>query len=91
MLLIWIQLTSFYLIQLAMSSKLIFWITAASCLFWRHCYEFAVKEAWGHLLVDLKQKTSDCLRYCSNISDPGPTVFYIPTAEIYSEKKVNEI
>ena len=46
--------------------------------FFRHCYDLAVKDIYGHLLIDLKPKTSYCLRYCSNILEPGPTVFYIP-------------
>ena len=38
----------------------------------------ATKEPFGHLLIDLDPKTSDCLRYCSNITEPGPSVFYLP-------------
>ena len=31
--------------------------------FLRHCYDLAIKEIYGHLLIDLSPKTSDCLRY----------------------------
>ena len=47
--------------------------------FLKHYYQFATKEPFGHLLIDLDPKTSDCLRYCSNITEPGPTVFYLPS------------
>ena len=36
--------------------------------FLKHCYQLATKEPFGHLLIDLDPKTSDCLRYCSNIT-----------------------
>ena len=39
----------------------------------------AKKEPFGHLLIDLDPKTSDCLRYCSNITESGPSVFYLPS------------
>ena len=45
----------------------------------KHCYQLATKEPFGHLLIDLDPKTSDCLRYCSNITEPGPTVLYLPS------------
>ena len=47
----------------------------------KHCYQLATKESFGHLLIDLDPKTSDCLRYCSNITEPGPTVFYLPSVK----------
>ena len=31
--------------------------------FLKHCYQLATKEPFGHLLIDLDPKTSDCLRY----------------------------
>ena len=34
------------------------------------------KEPFGHLLIDLDLKTSDCLQHCSNFYEPVPTVFY---------------
>lgn len=45
--------------------------------FLNSAYQIAVKDTFGHLLIDLDPKTSDCLRYCSNITPPGPTVFYL--------------
>ena len=46
--------------------------------FLRHSYELASKDSFGHLIIDLDPRTSDCLRYCSNIIPPGPTIFYLP-------------
>ena len=45
--------------------------------FLRNCYQLATKDTYGHLLIDLDPRTSDCLRYCSNITPPGPTIFYL--------------
>ena len=47
--------------------------------FLKYCYQLATKEPFGHLLIDLDPKTSDCLRYCSNITEPGPSIFYLPS------------
>ena len=47
--------------------------------FLKYCYQLATKEPFGHLLIDLDPKTSDCLRYCSNITEPRPSVFYLPS------------
>ena len=47
--------------------------------FLKNCYEIATRETFGHLLIDLDSNTSDCLRFCSNITEPGPSVFYIPS------------
>ena len=46
--------------------------------FLRNSYQLATKDTFGHLLIDLDPRTSDCLRYCSNIRLPGPSVFYLP-------------
>ena len=46
--------------------------------FLRQSYELATKNSFGHLLIDLDPRTSDCLRYCSNIITPGPSIFYLP-------------
>ena len=43
--------------------------------FIRHAYQLATKEDFGHLLIDLDPKTSECLRYSSNIVPPSPTIF----------------
>ena len=47
----------------------------------RSCYELATIDSFGHLLIDLDPRTSDCLRYCSNITRPGPTIFYLPLSK----------
>ena len=73
-----------------MSSKLITQESSWNLSFLRHCYKLALKEFYGHLLIDLNPKTSDCLRYCSNITEPGPTVFYIPTENAEKTKTTNE-
>ena len=44
--------------------------------FLRSCYELATRDSSGHLLIDWDPRTSDCLRYCSNIIRPGPTIFF---------------
>ena len=41
--------------------------------FLREIFELATKQPFGHLLIDLDPKTSDALRYSSNIVPPGPT------------------
>ena len=58
--------------------------------FLRHCYDLAVNEIYGHLLIDLSPKTSDCSRYGSNITEPGPTVFFIPTDKAEVTEIANE-
>ena len=49
--------------------------------FLKESYERATKQPFGHLLIDLDPKTSDSLRYCSNIVQPGPTIFYLPSSK----------
>ena len=58
--------------------------------FLKHCYQLATKEPFGHLLIDLDPKTSDCLQYCSNITEPGPTVFYLPSDKAEATPLNNE-
>ena len=55
--------------------------------FLRECYRRSVSEQYGHLLIDLDPKTSECLRYCSNVVGPGPTIFYLPS----SQAKITQI
>ena len=43
--------------------------------------ELATKQPFGRLLIDLDPKTSDALRYSSNIVPPGPSTFYLPSAK----------
>ena len=58
--------------------------------FLRHAYQLATKEDFGHLLIDLDPKTSDCLRYSSNIVPPLPTIFYIPSLKAVITSLGNE-
>ena len=46
--------------------------------FLKESYDLAVKEPFGHLLIDINPNTSDSLRFCSNLVPPGPSIFYIP-------------
>ena len=58
--------------------------------FLKHCYQLATEEPFEHLLIDLDSKPSDCLRYCSNITEPGPTVFYLPSDKAETTPLNNE-
>ena len=59
-------------------------------LFLKNWYKIATRETFGHLLIDLDSKTSDCLRFCSNITKPRPSVFYIPSYKADITKISNE-
>ena len=56
----------------------------------RSCYELATIDSFGHLLIGLDPRTSDCLRYCSNITRPGPTIFYLPLSKAETTPITNE-
>lgn len=58
--------------------------------FLRECYEKATSEPFGHLLIDLDPKTTEGLRYCSNLVEPGPTVFFIPVSKAVVTLITNE-
>ena len=58
--------------------------------FLKDSYELETKQPFGHLLIDLDPKTSDVLRYCSNIVPPGPSVFYLPPAKAVITSLSNE-
>ena len=58
--------------------------------FLKHCYQLAMKEPFGHLLIDLDPNTSDCLRYCSSNTEPGPTMFYLPSDKAETTPLNNE-
>ena len=47
--------------------------------FIRDCYQKATSFSYGHFLIDFDPKTSESLRFCSNITVPGPTIFYLPS------------
>ena len=49
--------------------------------FLRYAYQLATKEDSGHLLIELDPKTSECLRYLSNIIPPSPTIFSLPSSK----------
>ena len=49
--------------------------------FLREIYESATRQLFGHLLIDLDPKSSDALRYSSNIVPPGPSIFYFSSAK----------
>ena len=51
--------------------------------FLRHAYQLATKEDFGHLLIDLDPKTSECLRYSSKIARLGqPFSIYHPQKQL---------
>ena len=58
--------------------------------FLKHWYQLATKEPFGPLLIDLDPKISDCLRNCSNITEPGPSVFYLPSDKAETTPLNNE-
>ena len=57
--------------------------------FLKDSYDLATKQSFGHLLIDLDPKTTDSLRYCSNIV-PGPTIFYLPSFKAVITHLTNE-
>ena len=58
--------------------------------FLKESYELAIRKQFGHLLINLDPKTSDVLRYCSNIVPPGPSIFYLPSAKSVITKLTDE-
>ena len=58
--------------------------------FLRSCCELATRDSFGHLLIDLDPRTPDCLRYCSNITRTGPTVFYLHLSEAETTPLTNK-
>ena len=58
--------------------------------FLRHAYQLATKEDFGHLLIDLNPKISECLRNSSNIVPLSPTIFYLPSAKAVITSLENE-
>ena len=53
-------------------------------------YDLATKQQFGHILIDLDPKTTNSLRYCSNIVPPGPTIFYLPSSKAVITHLTNE-
>ena len=58
--------------------------------FLRYAYQLATKEDFGHLLIDSDPKTSECLRYSSNIVPPSPTIFSLPSSKAIIQYLENE-
>lgn len=58
--------------------------------FLKEAYLLATQKPYGHLLIDLDPKTSEGLRYCSNITSPGATIFYIPSSKAVVTTITNE-
>ena len=58
--------------------------------FLKDSYDLATKQPFGHLLIDLDPKTTDSLRYCSNIVPPGPTIFHLPSSKAVITHLTNE-
>ena len=55
--------------------------------FIREAYQRATTRPFGNLLIDFDPKTSDVLRFCSNIVAPQLNTFYIPSS---TAKETNE-
>ena len=55
-----------------------------------HAYQLATKEDFGHLLIGLDPKTSEFLRWSSNIVLPSPTIFYLPSSKAVIQSLENE-
>ena len=58
--------------------------------FIREAYQRATTRPFGHLPIGFDPKTSDVLRFCSNIVAPQPTTFYIPTSTAKETLLANE-
>ena len=56
----------------------------------RHAYQLAMKEDFGHLLIDSNPKTSECLRFLSNRVPPSPTISYLPSSKAVITALENE-
>ena len=49
--------------------------------FLKDCFIKATENVYGHLMVDFSPRTSEPLRYSSNIAGPAPSVFYLPSSK----------
>ena len=47
--------------------------------FLKNCCGTATRETFMHIEIYLDPKTFYCIRFCSNITVPRPSVFYIPS------------
>ena len=56
----------------------------------KDAYKLATAEPNGHLIIDLDPKTSQGLRFVSQIIGPDPSIFYIPSQEAVITPITNE-
>ena len=47
----------------------------------KEAYKLATEEPFGHLMIDLDTKTSQGLRFSSQLIGPDPSIFYILSTE----------
>ena len=53
-------------------------------------YKLATAHPYGHLIIDLDPKTSQGLRFSSQLIGPEPSIFYIPSEEAVITPITNE-
>ena len=56
----------------------------------KEAYKLATAEPFGHLMVDLDPKTSQGLRFSSQLIGPDPSIFYISSPEAVITTITNE-
>ena len=56
----------------------------------KEAYELATAEPFGHLMIDLDPKTSQGLRFSSQLIAPDPSIFYISSPEAVITTITNE-
>ena len=56
----------------------------------KDAYKLATAEPYGHLIIDLDPKTSQGLRFASQIIGPDPSIYYIPAQEAVITPITNE-
>ena len=56
----------------------------------KDAYKLATAQPYGHLIIDLDPKTSQGLRFSSQLIGPEPSVFYIPSEEAVITPITNE-
>ena len=54
------------------------------------CDQKATSSSFGHFLIDFDPKTSESLGFCSTITGPGPTIFYLPSSLAETTALTNE-
>ena len=56
----------------------------------KDAYKLATTQPYGHLIIDLDPKTSQGLRFASQIIGPDPSIFYIASEEAVVTPITNE-